>query len=63
MIGLEQQNAPVRACCIIELADAFVLGRFEKELVDLIASGIGAASTGRRAMLERGAALLSVHRP
>jgi hypothetical protein len=42
---------------------AFVLERFGKEFFALIASGVRADGTGRPAMLVRGPALFSIHRP
>ena len=63
MIRLEQQHALVNAHGVVELAGAFAPGRFRKQRLDLVATRLGTAFPCRRAMLERGAALFSVHRP
>jgi hypothetical protein len=63
MIRLEQQHALVNAHGVVELAGALAPGRFRKQRVDLVATRLGTVRSCRRAMLERGAALFSVHRP
>ena len=47
VIRLEQQHALVSAHGVVELAQAFALGRVDEQLLDLIAGGIGGAGTGR----------------
>jgi hypothetical protein len=62
VIGPEDQHALIEAHRIVEFARTLAFGRFENEVIDLFAGRIGPMACGRRAMLLRGAALLSVHR-
>src|SRR5450631_999113 len=61
MIGLEQQQPLVDARGVVELVLLLKALRFGEQLADGIAGGTGAMAAGRWALLERGAALLSVH--